>query len=130
MGSPELQLHGAGNIFSKFDIFYQTISLDELRRGFHNLRGIDTWIVGKDEDWMTYVITEPCVGVKDGSCVDVCPVDCIHSSDSEDMFYIDPVECIDCAACEPVCPVTAIFHEYTLPPQWYSYIAKNAAFFP
>ena len=55
---------------------------------------------------MTYIIAEPCIGVKDLACVEVCPVDCIHPSDGEgeDMLYIDPDECIDCAACEPVCP--------------------------
>ena len=58
---------------------------------------------------MTYLIVETCVDVKDGSCVDVCPVDCIY--EGERMFYIHPDECIDCAACEPVCPVTAIFAE-------------------
>ncbi len=78
---------------------------------------------------MTYVITEPCVGVKDAACVNVCPVDCIHTDESQPMFYIDPDECIDCAACEPVCPVSAIFHEYTVPANWYPYIGKNAAFF-
>ena len=60
---------------------------------------------------MTYIIAEPCVGVKDSACVDVCPVDCIYTRDEDDMFYISPDECIDCAACEPVCPVTAIFAE-------------------
>ena len=61
---------------------------------------------------MTFVITEACIGVKDRSCVDVCPVDCIHDeSDEVDvMLYIDPDECIDCGACEPACPVTAIFN--------------------
>jgi len=44
---------------------------------------------------MTYVIAEPCIGVKDASCVDVCPVDCIHTSDEAPLFYIDPDECID-----------------------------------
>ena len=78
---------------------------------------------------MAYVITEPCVGVKDGSCADVCPVDCIHGTDTEDMFYINPSECIDCAACEPVCPVTAIFYEYSVPSQWYSYIEKNSDYY-
>ena len=58
---------------------------------------------------MTYIITEPCIGVKDASCVDVCPVDCIHTTDEDPQFYIDPEECIDCGACEPACPVTAIF---------------------
>ncbi len=70
---------------------------------------------------MTYVITQPCVGVKDASCVDVCPVDCIHPAPGEsdfesvDMLYINPDECIDCGACEPACPVTAIFEESAVP---------------
>ena len=65
---------------------------------------------------MTYIIAEPCVGVKDSACVDVCPVDCIYTRDEDDMYYISPDECIDCAACEPVCPVTAIFVEDAVPP--------------
>jgi NAD-dependent dihydropyrimidine dehydrogenase PreA subunit len=64
---------------------------------------------------MTYVITEPCIGVKDGSCVDVCPVDCIHTTDDDTMFFIDPDECIDCGACEPACPWQAIFEESQVP---------------
>ena len=65
---------------------------------------------------MTYVITDPCIGTKDRSCVDVCPVDCIHDEGDEDkMLYIDPDECIDCGACEPACPVTAIFAEDDVP---------------
>lgn len=64
---------------------------------------------------MTYVITEPCIGVKDASCVDVCPVDCIHSTDDDQQYYINPETCIDCAACETVCPVNAIFFETTPP---------------
>ncbi len=74
---------------------------------------------------MTYIITEPCVGVKDAACVDVCPVDCIYTRDEDDMYYISPDECIDCAACEPVCPVIAIFTEDTVPTQWASYTAMN-----
>ncbi len=64
---------------------------------------------------MAYVIAEPCIGTKDTACVDVCPVDCIHprkdepSFESETQLYIHPTECIDCGACVPVCPVTAIF---------------------
>ena len=60
---------------------------------------------------MAYVITEPCINTKDASCVDVCPVDCIHPRKDETEFetvaqlYIDPDECIDCGACEPECPV-------------------------
>ena len=53
---------------------------------------------------MTYVIAEPCIGVKDAACVDVCPVDCIYESEEHNMLLISPEECIDCAACEPVLP--------------------------
>lgn len=67
----------------------------------------------------------PCVGIKDGSCVDVCPVDCIHESD--DMFYIDPEECIACGLCETICPVDAIRPIEEVPQEELSYIAKNAA---
>src|SRR5256885_14347932 len=45
---------------------------------------------------MTYVIAEPCIDIKDRSCVDVCPVDCIH--EAERILVIDPEECIDCFA--------------------------------
>ena len=78
---------------------------------------------------MTYIITEPCVGVKDAACVDVCPVDCIYTRDEDDMFYINPDECIDCAACEPVCPVTAIFAEDAVPPMYSEYTPKNYDYF-
>ena len=65
---------------------------------------------------MAYIIAEPCINTKDTACVDVCPVDCIHPRKDEANFaevpqlYIDPVECIDCGACVPVCPVSAISH--------------------
>ena len=78
---------------------------------------------------MTYIITEPCVGVKDSSCVDGCPVDCIYTTDEDNMYYIAPEECIDCAACEPVCPVLAIFAEDDVPEQWQSYTPKNYEYF-
>ena len=75
---------------------------------------------------MAYVITDACIGTKDRSCVDVCPVDCIHDDGDVDLIlYVDPDECIDCGACEPECPVTAIFPEEDTPPQWKDYIAKN-----
>lgn len=73
---------------------------------------------------MTYIIAEPCIDTKDTACVDVCPVDCIHPTKSEPEFetenklYIDPEECIDCGACEPVCPVEAIFEEAAAPDKW------------
>lgn len=84
---------------------------------------------------MTFVIAEPCVGVKSGECVDVCPVDCIHPTSSEgdyetvDMLYINPAECIDCGACESVCPVTAIFPADSVPDQWKDFIQKNEDYF-
>jgi NAD-dependent dihydropyrimidine dehydrogenase PreA subunit len=78
---------------------------------------------------MTYVITEPCIGVKDASCVDVCPVDCIHSTDDDQQFYIDPDICIDCEACVHVCPVTAIFYEDDVPEEWKGFIPLNREYF-
>ena len=80
---------------------------------------------------MTYTITDPCVDTKDKSCVEVCPVDCIHEDDAagDRILYIDPEECIDCGACEPECPVTAIFTEEETPEEWTSYIKKNADYF-
>ena len=78
---------------------------------------------------MTYIIAEPCVDVKDGACVDVCPVDCIYTTDEDNMYYISPEECIDCAACEPVCPVVAIFAEDDTPEEWAGYIDKNYEYF-
>ena len=50
-------------------------------------------------DLVAYVIAQPCIGVKDASCVEVCPVDCIHSDDASDQYFIDPAECIDCGVC-------------------------------
>ena len=78
---------------------------------------------------MTYTITEPCIGVKDASCVDVCPVDCIHTTPEDQQYYINPEVCIDCAACESVCPVTAIFFEDDVPEQWKHYTPLNAEWF-
>jgi len=73
---------------------------------------------------MPYVVAEPCIGVKDKSCMTVCPVDCIY--DVGDMVVINPDECIDCGMCEPECPVSAIFVDTDVPPQWRDYIDKNA----
>ena len=78
---------------------------------------------------MAYVITEPCIDVKDATCVDVCPVDCIHTTDDDRQYFINPDTCIDCAACEPVCPVNAIFHEDDVPPQWKADVEKNRHYF-
>jgi len=79
---------------------------------------------------VTYVIAEPCVDVMDKACVDVCPVDCIHFEEGVDRtLYIDPDECIDCGACEPECPVQAIFTEDAVPEQWTAYTELNAIWF-
>jgi len=72
---------------------------------------------------MPYVITEACINTKDRACVDVCPVDCIY--EGPDQLFIHPDECIDCGACEPECPVTAIFPEEDVPANLKQYIAKN-----
>jgi ferredoxin len=86
---------------------------------------------------MAYVIAEPCIGTKDTACVDACPVDCIHPKknttyddgrpgfDEVAQLYIDPVECIDCGACVPVCPVSAIFALDDLPEKWKHYTEIN-----
>ena len=79
---------------------------------------------------MTYVITSACIDVQDQSCVDVCPVDCIHFEEGADkMLYIDPVECIDCAACEPACPVSAIFAEDGVPASEQVFTEINALWY-
>jgi len=89
---------------------------------------------------MAYVIAEPCLGTKDTACVDACPVDCIHPKkntsyddgrpgfDQVPQLYIDPVECIDCGACVPVCPVSAIFALDDLPEKWKHYTELNASY--
>ena len=73
---------------------------------------------------MTYILVQPCIGEKDASCVDVCPVDCIY--EGEDMFYIHPEECIDCGACHTECPTNAIFFDDEVPEKWTKYIQINA----
>jgi ferredoxin len=78
---------------------------------------------------MTYIITEPCIGVKEQSCVDVCPVDCIHGDDQAEQYFIDPAECIDCGACVSVCPVEAIHADDDIPAGQERFLAVNAAYF-
>jgi len=84
---------------------------------------------------MAYVIAEPCIGQKDNSCVEVCPVDCIHPTpdepdyDNVEQLYIDPEECIDCDACVEACPVDACFAEDQVPDEWTTFIQKNADYF-
>ena len=94
---------------------------------------------------MSYIICEPCISTCDTACLEVCPVDCIHGPDNlvgsgeearvegfdpkDKMLYINPEECIDCGACEPECPVQAIFEESQVPNKWAVFISKNYEFF-
>ena len=95
---------------------------------------------------MAHVITQKCAGTCDTACVQVCPVACIHGPIDVDalralgsservrasvglQLYIDPVDCIDCGACVPECPVDAIYVEEQVPSEFHADIAANAAFF-
>jgi NAD-dependent dihydropyrimidine dehydrogenase PreA subunit len=88
-----------------------------------------------EERVMAYVITEPCIDVKDTSCVEVCPVDAIHPRKDERnriasrQLFINPNECTCCGACVLECPVNAIFDEDDVPEQWREYIIRNAEAF-
>jgi NAD-dependent dihydropyrimidine dehydrogenase PreA subunit len=99
--------------------------LDQPRFGLA-LRHMGAMVTLRD---MAYVIVQPCVDVKDASCVEVCPVDCIHTDDAANMYFIDPDECIDCGACVDPCPVDAIFPEDEVPEQWRDFIKINADYF-
>ncbi|MCB0327875.1 MAG: ferredoxin family protein [Bdellovibrionales bacterium] len=72
---------------------------------------------------MGYVVTEPCIKCKYTDCVEVCPVECFH--EGPNFLAINPDECIDCGACDPVCPTQAIFPEEEVPEEWESYIQLN-----
>ena len=90
---------------------------------------------------MAYVIAEPCIGTKDRACVEVCPVDCFYNNPDEQlnkklgkeppkpgdvgMLIINPDECIHCGACEPECPVEAIFEDDSVPENWSNYVELN-----
>jgi NAD-dependent dihydropyrimidine dehydrogenase PreA subunit len=76
---------------------------------------------------MTYIITQSCVDIMDRTCVDECPVDCIY--EGARMLYIQPDECVECGACELVCPVSAIFLDTEVPVRLEPYIETNARFF-
>ncbi|MDQ1619164.1 MAG: hypothetical protein QOE19_1733 [Actinomycetota bacterium] len=76
---------------------------------------------------MPYVIAAPCIDVMDKSCIEECPVDCIYEGDRK--LYIQPKECIDCGACEPVCPVEAISQDRRVPAEYTEFIEDNQAFF-
>jgi NAD-dependent dihydropyrimidine dehydrogenase PreA subunit len=76
---------------------------------------------------VTYVVALPCVDLLDKTCIDECPVDCIY--EGERMLYIHPDECVDCGACEPVCPVEAISFQDDVPAQYKDFYWVNVEFF-
>jgi ferredoxin len=75
---------------------------------------------------VAYIVAEPCIACKYTDCVEVCPVDCFY--EGANFLVIHPDECIDCGACEPVCPTKAIFAESDLPEKWKEYVALNAKY--
>ncbi len=76
---------------------------------------------------MPYVIAQPCIDVMDKSCIEECPVDCIYEGDRK--LYINDKECIDCGACEPVCPVEAISQDRRVPEEYTEFVEDNKTFF-
>ncbi|MDT7545153.1 MAG: hypothetical protein QOE99_1263 [Actinomycetota bacterium] len=76
---------------------------------------------------MPYAIGAPCIDVTDRSCIEECPVGCIYEGARK--LYINPKECIDCGACEPVCPVDAIASDRSASPGFTAWIADNERFF-
>src|SRR5580704_14477297 len=72
---------------------------------------------------MTFVVTEQCIRCKYTDCVEVCPVDCFY--EGPNFLVINPDECIDCALCEPECPVDAIYSQDELPPKYDNYLSLN-----
>jgi NAD-dependent dihydropyrimidine dehydrogenase PreA subunit len=78
---------------------------------------------------MTYVIAGACIDVKDQSCAEVCPVDCIYVDAEDRMCYIEPAECINCAVCVEACPVAAIYDEKDIPLEHAAFAKINADWF-
>jgi ferredoxin len=78
---------------------------------------------------MTYVVTEACIDLKDKSCIEVCPVDCIHETGDDRMVYIDPDDCIDCGACVDPCPVEAIYSEEEVPATLIHFVEINKVYY-
>ncbi|MCY4143161.1 MAG: ferredoxin family protein [Gammaproteobacteria bacterium] len=73
---------------------------------------------------MTFVIGQACIKCKLTDCVEVCPVDCFY--EGPNMLVIHPDECIDCALCEPECPIDAIYPEDELPEDQLEFMEINA----
>lgn len=75
---------------------------------------------------MAFVVTEPCIKCKFTDCVDVCPVDAFH--EGANIVVINPDECIDCGACEPECPTSAIYAEEDVPEKWSQFVQLNSQY--
>ena len=73
---------------------------------------------------MAFIVTEACIKCKYTDCVEVCPVDCFY--EGPEFLVIHPDECIDCALCEPECPVDAIYAEDELPENQQEFLELNA----
>ena len=78
---------------------------------------------------MPYIITEPCIGTQDKSCVEVCPVNCIYGDADDRMCYVHPVDCIDCGVCEAACPVQAIYPASEVRGEAVPFVVINALWF-
>lgn len=88
----------------------------------YNLQQIKMTQLGRD-DSMTFVVGDNCIKCKHTDCVEVCPVDCFY--EGPNFLVIHPDECIDCALCEPECPIDAIFAEDEIPPGQENFIELN-----
>ena len=73
---------------------------------------------------MTFIVAEDCIKCKHTDCVEVCPVDCFY--EGPNFLVIDPDECIDCALCEPECPINAIYAEDEIPAGQEKFLELNA----
>lgn len=91
---------------------------------------------------MAYVVTRSCIGTKDRSCVEVCPVDCFydikkksyndkygvalaHGGTDPGMLVIHQDECIHCGACATECPTEAIYEDSDVPDDLKEFIKSN-----
>ena len=88
----------------------------------YNLHQIKMIQLSRD-DSMTFVVGDNCIKCKHTDCVEVCPVDCFY--EGPNFLVIHPDECIDCALCEPECPIDAIFAEDEIPPGQENFIELN-----
>ncbi len=88
----------------------------------------EAWRLPSRGNRVPYVIAEPCIGVKDASFVDACPVDCIHTTDEAQQHFVDPDQHIDCAPCESACPVPAAYFDADLPAEWHRLLRATLFF--